>query len=163
MFRTAVARLVPLAAAALVAATALPASAEVIDPAPIAPNQYFYGYVNGQTGHATIKMACFGPVYPGQTGHPLAGQSVEVRPLAISSSAASAGYTGGGGTTITVDLGDPSTVSRALALRYYGVKAEIPVTATLPCYGSGKVTFTPMPTSWTARAATVLVDYVGQP
>ncbi|WP_405089226.1 hypothetical protein [Microbispora sp. NBC_01389] len=163
MFRTVAARLVPLAAAALVAATALPASAEVVDPAPIAPNQYFYGFVNGQTGHATIKMACFGPVRPGQTGHPFAGQTVEVRPVAISSSAVSMGYTGSGGTTIVVDLGDPSAVAKSLGLRYYGVKAEIPVTATLPCYGSGKVTFTPVPTSWTARAVTVVVDYVGQP
>ncbi|WP_182877110.1 hypothetical protein [Microbispora sp. H10670] len=163
MFRTTAARLVPLAAAALVAATALPASAGVVDPAPVRPHQYFYGFVNGETGHATIKMACFGPVYPGQTGHPFAGQTVEVRPVAISSSAASAGYTGSGGTTIAVDLGDPSTISRALTLGYYGVKAEIPVTATLPCYGTGKVTFTPVPTSWTARTATVVVDYVGQP
>ncbi|MEV4297170.1 hypothetical protein [Microbispora rosea] len=163
MFRTAAARLVPLAAAVLVAVIALPASAEVVDPAPIGPHQYFYGFVNGQTGHATIKMACFGPVFPGQTGHPIAGQTVEVRPAAISPSAASIGYTGGGGTSIAVDLGDPSTVARALALRYYGVKAEIPVTATLPCYGSGKVTFTPVPTSWTARQATITVDFVGQP
>jgi len=164
VFRTAAACLVPLAAAVLVAATALPASAEVVDPAPIGPHQYFYGFVNGQTGHATIKMACFGPVFPGQTGHPLAGQSVEVRPAAVSSSsAASIGYTGSDGTSIAVSLGAPSTVARALVLRSYGVKAEIPVTETLPCYGSGKVTFTPVSDSWLAREATVLVDYVGQP
>ncbi|WP_327045151.1 hypothetical protein OG320_25955 [Microbispora sp. NBC_01189] len=163
MFRTAAARLAPLAAAVLVAATALPASAEVVDPAPIGPNQYFYGFVNGQTGHATIKMACFGPVRPGQTGHPFAGQTVEVRPVAISSSAASMGYTGSGATAIVVNLGDPSAVAKTLALRYYAVKAEIPVTTTLPCYGSGRVTFTPVPTSATAREATVVVDYVGQP
>ncbi|MFG1859522.1 hypothetical protein [Microbispora bryophytorum] len=163
MFRTAAARLAPLAAAVLVAATALPASAEVVDPAPIGPHQYFYGFVNGQTGHTIIKMACYGPVFPGQTGHPFPGQTVEVRPVAISSSSASIGYTGSGGGPIAVDLGDPSTVARALVLRYYGVKAEIPVTATLPCYGSGKVTFTPVADSWTARQATVLVDYVGQP
>ncbi|MGH3781302.1 MAG: hypothetical protein ACRDRO_11935 [Pseudonocardiaceae bacterium] len=41
---------------------------------PIGPNQYFYGEVNDQAGHATIRMACFGPTHPGQTGHPLAGQ-----------------------------------------------------------------------------------------
>ncbi|MEU8171893.1 hypothetical protein AB0C14_03365 [Microbispora hainanensis] len=164
MFRTAAARLVPLAAAVLVAATALPASAEVVDPVPIGPYQYFYGVVNGQTGHTVIKMACYGPVFPGQTGHPLPGQTVEVRPAAITSSSASIGYTGSGGTSmIAVDLGDPSIAARALVLRYYGVKALIPATATLPCYGSGKVTFTPLADSWTARPATVVVDYVGQP
>jgi hypothetical protein len=163
VFRTAAARLVPLAAAVLVAATALPASAEVADPAPIGPHEYFYGFVNGQTSHTVIKMACYGPVFPGQTGHPLPGQTVEVRPAGIASSLAGLGYTGSGGTSIAVNLGDPSTVTRALVLRYYGVKADIPATATLPCYGSGKVTFTPVDDSWTARPATVVVDYVGQP
>jgi hypothetical protein len=58
----------------ITAVTAAPASAAIIDPAVIGPNQYFSGVVNGHTGHATINMACFGPIRPGQTGHPLAGQ-----------------------------------------------------------------------------------------
>lgn len=39
-------------------------------PCPIGPHQYFFGEVNGQAGHATIKKGCFGPIYRGQHGHP---------------------------------------------------------------------------------------------
>jgi hypothetical protein len=40
----------------------------------ILPDQQFVGLVNGYTQNATIRMACFGPVRPGQQGHPFAGQ-----------------------------------------------------------------------------------------
>jgi hypothetical protein len=42
--------IITLAAAAITAVTAAPASAAIIDPAPIGPNQYFSGLVNGQLG-----------------------------------------------------------------------------------------------------------------
>jgi hypothetical protein len=60
-----------VAAATITAVAAAPATAEaIIDPAPICANQYFFGEVNGRTGHATIKMGCFGPICRGQHGHP---------------------------------------------------------------------------------------------
>ena len=49
------------------------------------PKQYFTGVINGKAGNTTtpitIKMACFGPVHPGETGHPMAGQTLAVHQL----------------------------------------------------------------------------------
>ncbi|MEA2591787.1 MAG: hypothetical protein QOD62_1618 [Actinomycetota bacterium] len=44
----------------------------------ILPDQQFVGLVNGYTQNAPIRMACLGPVRPGQQGHPFAGQWAEV-------------------------------------------------------------------------------------
>ncbi|MEW9527318.1 hypothetical protein [Microbispora sp. NPDC049125] len=155
------ARLGSLAVAAVVSAVAAPASAGAVDPAPVRPNQYFQGLVNGVAGHATLKMACFGPVYPGQTGHPMEGQTVEVRP-AISTWATRPGYTGTAANAIVLSGGGPSA-TLPVTLRYYGVPVEIPVSMTFPCYGTGLLSFVPSPSSPSARAATVQVDFVGQP
>ncbi|GAA0408618.1 hypothetical protein GCM10009530_71280 [Microbispora corallina] len=158
-------RFVPLTAAAVLAtalATAAPAVAGAVDPAPIGPNQYFSGLVNGQSGTSTIKMACFGPVYPGQTGHPLAGQTVEVR-RALSTSTTGVGYTGGAAKAIGVAFGNATSATAPIVLRFYGAPAEIPTSLNLPCYGSGTVSFVPAPSSPSARPATVTVNFVGQP
>ena len=48
-------------------------------------------------------------------------------------------------------------------LKYWKVPGKIPTTLTLPCYGTGTVTFTPLPTSATARAFTMSVTFVSQP
>jgi hypothetical protein len=154
-------RLVPLLAAGLLAATASPALAGAVDPVAIGPHQYFVGVVNGQTGSAVIHMACYGPLHPGQTGHPMPGQTVEVRRAAVA--AKSMGYTGGGADEIVVGAGTISSSAKSLALHYYGEVVEIPTTLTLPCYGGYDVAFVPLPTSWTARPATVRVDFVGLP
>ncbi|MCT9928791.1 hypothetical protein N5079_01015 [Planotetraspora sp. A-T 1434] len=155
-------RLVPLAVAAVLTSTSAPAFAGVIDPAPIGPNQYFYGLVNGQAGQSVIKMACFGPVTPGQTGHPLAGQTVEVRPVP-SPSTVDVGYTGSAATAVGVSLGNSASAVTPIVLRYYGVAAAIPTSLNLPCYGSGVVEFVPAPPSSTSRPAAVKVNFVGQP
>src|SRR5579864_6920914 len=80
-----------LALAACVA-TALPASA-----GRVGPNQYFTGVINGHDGNTTIpiviRMACFGPIKPGETGHPEAGQTVAVHQL-FPPATSSLGYTG---------------------------------------------------------------------
>jgi len=47
--------------------------------ASIQPGQMFVGFVNNQRPNATIQMACFGPIRPGQTGHPFAGQTLSVQ------------------------------------------------------------------------------------
>jgi hypothetical protein len=153
----------PLIAAGMLAAAPSPAFAGgVVDPAPIGPNQLFQGLVNGQTANATIQMACFGPVHPGQTGHPLPGQTVKALPLP-SSSTVDSGYTGSAANSIDVFFGPSSSVASPVVLRYWAVSAAIPTTLVLPCFDTGTVTFVPTPTSATARNATVQVTFVGQP
>ncbi len=85
MLRKLLVGLCALGASSTVLATG--ASATIPPQGKIGPNQYFAASVNGETGiisPAVIKMACFGPIRPGQMGHPMAGQTVEVfRPVAI--------------------------------------------------------------------------------
>jgi hypothetical protein len=155
--------LVTSVAALIVAATAVPAVAGgVVDPAPIGPKNYFVGEVNGSTGPATIQMACFGPVTPGQTGHPLAGQTVTAIPVADPTTT-TAGYTGTAANSISVGFTSPALSNLPIVLHDWAVSVAIPTTLILPCYGSGTATFTPVPTSPTARSATVAVTYAGQP
>jgi len=45
---------------------------------PIGPGQHFIGLVNKHSAKATILMACFPPISPVQTGHPLGGQTMAV-------------------------------------------------------------------------------------
>src|SRR5436309_14710231 len=65
-----------------------PARAQGCEPA-IGSNQQFGGLVDGAAASATVRMACFGPIRPGQTGHPMASQ-----PLAVIQGPYG-GYTGG--------------------------------------------------------------------
>lgn len=157
----------------LVVATALfaaSASASIPPQGKIGPKQFFAGMVNGKTGlgaPAQINMACFGAIRPGQMGHPMAGQSVEVlRPVVVS---ARDGYTGSSANSIVAFFGPPpptpvpSTTS-TVTFHWYGVVKAIPTSLLLPCSGTGTVTFVPLPMSPpTSRAATVPVTYVGQP
>ena len=155
--------LISVTAATITAISAVPAWADpIIDPAPIGPHQYFYGEVNDQAGQATIQMGCFGPIHPGQTGHPLAGQTVKVLP-APAPTTSDLGFTGSAAHAIAVRFPTPTVTNTPVVLRDYAVSAAIPVSLTLPCYGSGKVAFVPNPTSPTARTATVTVSFVGQP
>ena len=151
-----------LAAALLIVAPAAAYAGPVIDPAPIRPNQSFIGQVNGVSTAATIKMACFGPVFPGQTGHPLDGQTVTALPV-VEPVTSRPGYTGSLGTSIGVSFGLTSSAAFPVILKYWAVAGKIPTTLTLPCYGTGTVTFQPLPGSPTARPATVTVTFVGQP
>jgi len=143
---------IALAAAAVTAVTAAPASAAIIDPAPIGPDQYFSGLVNGQVAHATIRMACFGPIRPGETGHPFAGQTVEALPAPVSTTS-DIGFTGSAAHAIDVHFPTPTVANVPVTLRDYAVTAPIPVSFSLPCFGSGQVTFVPQPTRPTARPA----------
>ncbi len=153
---------IAVAAATITAVTAAPAAADaIIDPAPIGPHQYFFGEVNGQAGHATIKMGCFGPIYRGQHGHPLAGQTVKVL-LAPVSTISDLGFTGSAARAIDVRFPTPTVPKVPVVLRDDGMTAPIPVSLILPCVGSGKVAFVPDPTSPTSHTATVTVFFVGQ-
>ena len=164
-----------LSAGALVcvAATAIAVgSASAVPPSgKVGPNQVFGALVNGKNGVTTpapIRMACFGPVRPGQRGHPMAGQTVEVfRPEAIV--VAHPGFTAKNATSIVAFFGPPppapaTPAASTVTFKKYGVKKPIPTSVLLPCAGSGTVHFVPLPKSPPkSRDATVRVAYIGQP
>jgi hypothetical protein len=158
--RTAPAALLAPALVAVVAAAA-PASATAIG-----PNQYFAADVNGRvTSPAPIEMACFGPIYPGETGHPLAGQYVEVLPP--DTTTGSVGFTGSAADAIDVSIiysqGTITHVVPVGELTSYGTKLPISTALVLPCSGSAAAVFDPTPTSPTAQAADLTVDFLSQP
>ncbi|WP_328911720.1 MULTISPECIES: hypothetical protein [unclassified Streptomyces] len=135
------------------------AAAAVVDPAPIGPQQWFFGQVNGVTTGAVIQVGCFGPITPGETGHPVGGQTVDVLPGAVSSSTTPLGYTGDAH-QVAVDFGVPTVASKSSVLSTYAVRAPIPTSIELPCYGTGTVVFTPVPANADARPSVVPVTYV---
>jgi hypothetical protein len=151
-----------MAAASLVAIPTSAFADGIPDPSPIGPHQNFVGLVNEQGGAATIKMACFGPTWPGRTGHPLAGQTVSAQRV-LTSGGKLVGDTGNAGRQVEVIVGDSSAEDGPVLLRAYGIAAKIPVTVTLPCDGTGTVWFVPAPASLTARPAAVTVTYASQP
>jgi len=158
MSRTLASWLITPTAALVTAMAAAPAWADpVIDPAPIGPNQYFYGLVNDHAGQANILMGCAGPA--GGTGHPLPGQTVKVFPGPAPTSN-DVGFTGSAADAIAVRFPSPTVASTPVILRDYAVSAEIPTSLTLPCSGSGTVAFVPDPTSPTAHPATVTVTFI---
>ena len=122
---------------------------------PIMPHQQFGGLVNGNRANATVRMACFGPIRPGQTGHPMANQSLEVIQGPYG------GYTGSLGKSVVARFREDPSVG--VQFTHYGVVQPIPTSLDLPCGGQGLVVFSPEPSSPTAKAATVTVNYVGQP
>jgi hypothetical protein len=155
------------ASAAARPAVAGPAIAPVTDPVAIRPNQYFSGLVNGHAGSAAIQMGCFGPIQPGQLGHPLSGQTTEVV-TAPGPTAADVGFTGSAGTSIQASLtwtspdGAINTVLLA-TFSYFFVDAPISTSLLLPCSGTAVVSFVPQPGSSTAVTAKMTVTFVSQP
>ena len=156
MTRRFIRALIPLAAAAgaAVLAPAAPAAATAVG-----PNQYFQGLVGMRTADATIGVLCAGPA---AFGHPLPDQTVAVR-LVVPPIAADVGYTGLDATSIAAILTWPTPVSptpplRIAAFTDYGT-AAIPVDITVPCSGTGTVTFVPDPDDG-GHPATVGVTFV---
>ncbi len=140
------------------------AAAAVQDPLPVGPNQVFTGQVNGVADNAPIRTDCLGPITPGETGHPIAGQYVEAVTAAASS--ADTGYTGSAAQALQVTLTAPasSTLTTLIGtLNSFYVQLPIPTTLVVPCSGTGLVAFAPTPTSPAARAATVTVDFLSGP
>jgi hypothetical protein len=139
----------------------------------VGPKQYFTGVVNGHEGNTVIpiaiRMACFGAVRPGETGHPMAGQTLSVHQLFPPvATAGSLGFTGNDA-EIGVFFAAPPPAARSAAVtttpifRRYDVSKRLPTSLTLPCAGTGTVYFVPIPVIPPSRAATVPVDFVGQP
>lgn len=134
----------------------------------IGPHQVFGGTVNGSTGvggAVVIQMACFGPLRPGETGHPLKGQTVSVFPG--EDPAPFLGNTGTSGRQIDAFFGPPPPAASAsggpVVFHRYQTK-PIPTSEVLPCAGSGQVTFVPLPQSpASSKDAVVPVTYAGQP
>lgn len=131
---------------------------------PIRPHQPFVGLINGSDGiggSVGINMACFGPVRPGQRGHPMAGQSVGIgQPEAI---AGSFGNTGSKGTAIVAFFGTPPTTTTGSLTFHRYVTVKMPTSLLLPCSGSGTVTFVAVPKSPTEQSFSVPVTFAGQP
>jgi hypothetical protein len=141
---------------ALSAVAAAPAAAVVQDPIPIRPNMYFTAQVNGVSSGAVVKVVCAGPA---STGHPAAGQTVEVLTAAPVSS--SVGYTGSAADSIDAIFSAPSDATNApIVLSSFFAPQPIPTTLNLPCSGDGTVSFVPIPTSGTAHGFAVSVSFL---
>jgi hypothetical protein len=156
--------LLPFLAVGAALAVASPA---VADPAPIGPNQYFTAFVNGQPGEVRLEVICDGTAGTAgvlATGHPVAGQTVEVRPAFVTQDdlipppISNFGFTGSAGKAVGVSFIGFSAPPQML-LREYEVPVEIPTNIVVPCFGIGDVTFAPVPTSRTAAPATVKVVF----
>ncbi len=136
-------RLLGSRAAALLSATALLGVATgptaFAAGARIGPNQRFDGSANHRRPVSMINMACFRPVRPGQTGHPLGGLTVSVEPIVD----APGGFTGSRADRIEVFFATPAaTLSPEIIYRRYG-SLPIPTPVTLPCSGIWLVSFVP--------------------
>jgi hypothetical protein len=163
MARSSIAALVAGAAASFACGTV----AAFANSAALGPKQYFTGTINGSTGRPNpveIRMACFGPVRPGETGHPMSGQTVAVH--RVPKTVGGSGYTGTRGTAIGAFFGAPppsgSGGSSYVRFTSYGQKL-IPTSLYLPCNGSGTVSFVSLPLDPSARDFTVPVRFIGQP
>jgi len=142
------------------AASASAASGPVQDPVPIGPNEYFRGFINNHPpGKAVITVICPGPV---NTGHPAAGQTIEVK-TAQPTSTFDIGFTGSAGTKITAALAPATTTTILASFTSYFVPKKIPTSITVPCSGTGKVVFRPSPTSSTAKSAVLPVTFMAGP
>ena len=129
------------------------------DVALIGPNQVFQGQVNTVTEDAVIKVGCFGPVTPASTGHPIAGQTVDVRYTPDVTSKDGTGFTGSAADHVIVGFDSGPSTGQVVSISAYDTKVVIPASLNLPCFGTGTVQFAPSPTSATARTASVPVTY----
>jgi hypothetical protein len=150
-------------------AGALPAGAATR----VRPKQYFTGVINGTNGNTanpiTIQMACFGPLTPGETGHPMSGQTVAVHQLFPPSDVGSIGRTGHDAKIEVFFNAVPPGRARArgaagsVVFTRYDKTKTLPTSVTLPCAGTGTVWFTPIAVVPPSRSASVPVQFVGQP
>jgi hypothetical protein len=156
-----------LAALGLTAAIA-PAAQAVQDPIPVGPNYYFTATVNGgptptSTAVPVIKVVCPGPVVPNETGHPIAGQTVQVNAIfpPYSVDVTQLGFTGSAAHEIDAIIGTPTgaAVNPPIVLKNFFVAVPIPTSLNLPCGGNGVVSFVPIPTSPTARGVAINVIF----
>jgi hypothetical protein len=122
-------------------------------PTRIGPHQYFAGIVNGKYDDATVKVVCGGPA---SFGRALPGQTIGVTSPPVVAS--NAGYTGSRARSIVATVPGSATAVSVLFKRYNHA-AEFPTNINLPCSGTGRLIFTPVPGSPSARSATLTVTY----
>jgi hypothetical protein len=147
--------LIPFALAGIVSGTA---AADTTPPTyPIGPNQYFVGVVNGSTASPTVYTACPGPS-TGQLGHPVSGQTLSVSRVSASTDV-TIGYTGSLANSIAATP-VTSVANTPVTFTEYFVSRALPTTWSVPCDGDGRIAFTPLPGSSTARTAYVTVHYI---
>lgn len=73
------------------------------------------------------------------------------------------GFTGSAGKRITAALAAGSTTTILASFTSYFVPENIPTSITVPCSGTGKVVFRPLPTSSTAKPAVLPVTFMAGP
>jgi hypothetical protein len=111
-------------------------------------------------------MACFGPISPGQTGHPAKDQMLEIYsppPPIVFGKPIKVGNTGAAATSVTALVIAGGKVLARMKLGEYFVPKAIPTAVLLPCAGSGAVRFVPRPRADGAKIAALSVTFVGQP
>ena len=135
----------------------------------VGPKQFFTGVINGQDGNTTIpiviQMACIGPVTPGETGHPLRGQTFAVRELFPPTTAGSLGYTGND-SEIGVFFNAPPPAADPIAtpdFTRYDKTRQAPHVARPALQRTGTAYFTPVPVVPPSRSATVPVEFAARP
>jgi hypothetical protein len=153
--------LLPVAVLGLVLGAAPAAGAgthQVHDPEPITPKVYFQGIVNNHPpGQAIIAVVC---AMGATTGHPAPNQYTEAEPLTPPvSTGLDVGYTGSKGRSINATLPTSTVVALLAHFTSFYVKVPISTKIEVPCSGSGTVSFTPLPTSKTARTAMLGVTF----
>lgn len=111
----------------------------------VGPKQYFAGQVFGTTAQSVIQVECGGVQ---ASGHPAPGQTVEVTQL-LSPVNATAGYTGDLAVEIDATLifaNTPASGKVPVAtFTQYSLKLPIPTSITVPCNGTGVMSFSPYP------------------
>ena len=122
---------------------------------------YFYGLVNGKAANAIIKVVCPGPVGPTSIGHPLNGQTAEVRTV-LPAGDDQYGYTGSGAHR---DRRPPHLLvdrdrEPPIVFTSFFAPAKIPMSWVVPCGGTGAMTFVPSPPAPRRASYTVTVTFV---
>jgi hypothetical protein len=151
-------------------ATALPAGAAHR----IGPDQYFAGVINGTDGNTVtpipVQMGCFGPITPGETGHPLAGQTLAVHQLFPPVASSGLGQTGDDSSidvffgAVPPGAGHASGArSKTVQFTHYDKIKALPTSLTLPCSGTGTVWFVPVPVTPPSQSEAVPVQFESQP
>ena len=135
-------------------AAAIPAQATTIG-----PRQYFAGQVFGDTAQSVINVAC-GPVQ--LSGHPAPGQTVDVTQL-LPPVSTTAGYTGDLAVEIDASLILPTSPASGgvpiATFTQYSQKLPIPTSITVPCGGTGVMSFSPYPLD-SGKASNVQVTFI---
>jgi hypothetical protein len=162
--------LLGLTAAACVAAV-LPALAS--GPAQagmVGPMQFFTGVINGKDGNTiipiTIHMRCALPLKPGESGHPVRGQTLAVHQEFPPAAAGSLGQTGNDSEIGVFFAAPPPAAARpgtsTPVFTRYDRPKPLPTSLTLPCAGTSTVYFTPIPVIPPSQSATAPVRYVAR-